>query len=66
MLGGDGRYLSEQVVDVIVAMCAANGVDRLVVGRAGILSTPAASHLIRKVRPRSFQASLGPTVDPRF
>lgn len=49
VLGGDGRYLSEQVVDVIVAMCAANGVDRLVVGRAGILSTPAASHLIRKV-----------------
>lgn len=48
VLGGDGRYLNREAIEVVLQMAAANGVRRVVVGRDGILSTPAASHLIRK------------------
>ncbi len=47
ILGGDGRYLNLQVIQVALKMAAANGVARVRVGRGGLLSTPAASHLIR-------------------
>jgi phosphoglucomutase len=47
VLGGDGRFLNREAVQVILRMAAANGVSRVVVGRGGILSTPAASHVIR-------------------
>ncbi|MGP9821117.1 alpha-D-glucose phosphate-specific phosphoglucomutase [Salinarimonas sp. NSM] len=47
VVGGDGRYLVREVVQIIVRMAAANGVGRLVVGAEGLLSTPAASGLIR-------------------
>ena len=47
MIGGDGRYLNREVIGVAIRMAAANGYARVVVGRGGILSTPAASHLIR-------------------
>ncbi len=47
VIGGDGRYLNREVIQVAVRMAAANGYARAVVGRGGILSTPAASHLIR-------------------
>ncbi len=47
VLGGDGRYHNATAVQVILKMAAANGYARVVVGRGGILSTPAASHLIR-------------------
>uniref|UniRef100_A0AC34QHW2 Phosphoglucomutase n=1 Tax=Panagrolaimus sp. JU765 TaxID=591449 RepID=A0AC34QHW2_9BILA len=50
VLGGDGRYLSPQAVNVIIKICAANGIKKLIIGRDGILSTPAVSHLIRKRR----------------
>ena len=50
ILGGDGRYYNRQAVDVILRMAAANGVGRVMVGRDGLLSTPALSHLIRKYR----------------
>ena len=50
VLGGDGRYLNRQAIQTIVRMAAANGVARLLVGRGGILSTPAASCEIRKHR----------------
>ena len=46
-LGGDGRYLNAEVVQTVLRLAAANGVDRVFVGAGGILSTPAASHLIR-------------------
>ncbi|MBA2626391.1 MAG: alpha-D-glucose phosphate-specific phosphoglucomutase [Gemmatimonadales bacterium] len=49
-IGGDGRYLNREVIDVVLRMAAANGVRRALVGTGGILSTPAASHLIRKFR----------------
>ena len=48
VLGGDGRYFNKEVVQIAIKMAAANGFGRVIVGRDGILSTPAASHLIRK------------------
>lgn len=48
VLGGDGRYFNDAAAQIILRMMAANGVARVVVGRDGLLSTPAASHLIRK------------------
>jgi phosphoglucomutase len=47
-VGGDGRYLNREVIQIVFRIAAANGVRRILVGRNGILSTPAASHLIRK------------------
>ncbi len=47
VLGGDGRYFSPQVAQVILRICAANGARRVIVGQNALLSTPAASHLIR-------------------
>lgn len=47
VLGGDGRFYNDRAVQIILKMAAANGVGRLIVGQGGILSTPAASHLIR-------------------
>ncbi len=47
VLGGDGRYHNRTALQTAIAMAAANGVARIIVGQAGLLSTPAASHLIR-------------------
>lgn len=47
VLGGDGRYYNDQAIQTILKMAAANGVAKVLVGQHGILSTPAASHLIR-------------------
>ncbi|GIX32004.1 MAG: alpha-D-glucose phosphate-specific phosphoglucomutase [Porticoccaceae bacterium] len=47
VVGGDGRYFSDRALATIVALAVGNGVGRLVVGRGGLLSTPAASCLIR-------------------
>lgn len=48
VIGGDGRYFNDRAIQVILRMAAANGAARAIVGQGGILSTPAASHLIRK------------------
>lgn len=48
VLGGDGRFYNRQAIQIILKMAAANGFGRVLVGQGGILSTPAASHLIRK------------------
>ena len=48
VLGGDGRYHNRAAVQCILKMAAANGFARTMVGRGGILSTPAVSCLIRK------------------
>jgi phosphoglucomutase len=50
VLGGDGRYYNLNAIQTILKMAAANGVARVLVGRAGLLSTPAASCVIRKHR----------------
>ena len=47
VLGGDGRYFNDRAAQVILRMAAANGAARVIVGKGAILSTPAASHLIR-------------------
>ncbi|MDE2092822.1 MAG: alpha-D-glucose phosphate-specific phosphoglucomutase [Burkholderiales bacterium] len=48
VLGGDGRYFNDTAIQTILRMAAANGVARVLVGQHGILSTPAASCVIRK------------------
>ncbi|XP_051875866.1 phosphoglucomutase-like protein 5 [Pristis pectinata] len=50
VLGSDGRYFSRTAIETIVQMAAANGIGRLVIGQHGILSTPAVSCIIRKVK----------------
>jgi len=45
--GGDGRYWNREALSVLFRVAAGNGVGRVIVGRHGLLSTPAASHLIR-------------------
>ncbi|KAF7894997.1 hypothetical protein EAF00_006811 [Botryotinia globosa] len=48
VIGGDGRYWNPEVVQLIAKIGAAYGVKKLLIGQNGILSTPAASHIIRK------------------
>ncbi|MBW4461093.1 MAG: alpha-D-glucose phosphate-specific phosphoglucomutase [Nodosilinea sp. WJT8-NPBG4] len=48
VVGGDGRYYNRQAIQIILKMAAANGFGRVLVGQGGILSTPAASCVIRK------------------
>ncbi|APW36321.1 alpha-D-glucose phosphate-specific phosphoglucomutase [Rhodoferax koreense] len=48
VVGGDGRYYNDRAIQTIVRMAAANGFGRVLVGQHGILSTPAASCVIRK------------------
>ncbi|MTH35493.1 alpha-D-glucose phosphate-specific phosphoglucomutase [Paracoccus limosus] len=48
IVGGDGRYFNDRAVQVILRMAAAGGAARVIVGQGGLLSTPAASNLIRK------------------
>ncbi len=50
VLGGDGRYYNRPAIQSILRMAAANGVARVIVGQRGLLSTPAASCIIRKYR----------------
>ncbi len=47
VIGGDGRYHNRTAILTAIAMAAANGVQRVIVGQGGLLSTPAASHLVR-------------------
>jgi phosphoglucomutase len=48
VVGGDGRYYNAEAIQTVIRIAAANGVGRLLVGANGILSTPAASCVIRK------------------
>jgi phosphoglucomutase len=48
VIGGDGRYFNREVVQIALKMAAAAGFGRVLVGRGAILSTPAASNVIRK------------------
>jgi phosphoglucomutase len=48
VIGGDGRYFNREVIQIAMKMAAANGFGKVMVGQGGILSTPAASNIIRK------------------
>ena len=48
LVGGDGRYFNKEAIQVIYKMAIANGFEKIFVAQHGFLSTPAASHLIRK------------------
>ena len=48
VLGGDGRYFNRVAIQIIIKMAAANGFGELIIGQGGLLSTPAASNIIRK------------------
>lgn len=48
VLGGDGRYFNREAIQIVLKMAAANGFGKVLVGCGGILSTPAASCVIRK------------------
>ena len=48
VLGGDGRYFNRVAIQIIIKMTAANGFGGLIIGQGCLLSTPAASNIIRK------------------
>lgn len=50
VLGGDGRFYNREVAQKVIAIAAANGFGQVMVGQRGILSTPAASNVIRKYK----------------
>ena len=50
VIGGDGRFFNAEAIQIILRMAAANGAKHAIVGQNGLLSTPAASNLIRKRR----------------
>jgi phosphoglucomutase len=47
VIGGDGRYFNDTAIQTIIRIAAANGFGKVMVGKGGILSTPATSHIIR-------------------
>ena len=49
VVGGDGRYFNREAIQIVAKIAAANGFGRIVIGKGGILSTPAASALIRHI-----------------
>src|SRR5690606_8113695 len=50
VLGGDGRFYNREVIQKAIRIAAANGFGKVMVGKGGILSTPAASNIIRKYK----------------
>jgi phosphoglucomutase len=57
-IGGDGRYFNDEAIQIIIKMAVANGVNHILVGENGLLSTPAMSAVIRERGP-SYMKSFG-------
>ena len=66
VVGGDGRYYNREALQIILIMAAANGFGRVLVGQGRILSTPAASRVIRKQQAFASQKSVLAKDAPRF
>ena len=64
VIGGDGRFYNREVILTAIRMAAANGYGRVIVGRNGILSTPAASNLIRQRGAARTAISASNTISP--
>lgn len=47
VIGGDGRFYNQEAIEILIKMAVAQNVKRLIIGENGLLSTPAASHVIR-------------------
>ncbi|CAK6978382.1 phosphoglucomutase-1 [Scomber scombrus] len=50
VVGGDGRFFMKDAIQLIVQIAAGNGIGHLVIGQNGIMSTPAVSCVIRKIK----------------
>uniref|UniRef100_A0A8C8G793 Phosphoglucomutase 1 n=1 Tax=Oncorhynchus tshawytscha TaxID=74940 RepID=A0A8C8G793_ONCTS len=50
VVGGDGRFFMKDAIKLIIQIAAANGIGHLVIGQNGIMSTPAVSCVIRKLK----------------
>ncbi|MGA7657156.1 MAG: alpha-D-glucose phosphate-specific phosphoglucomutase [Methylocella sp.] len=48
VVGGDGRFFNREAIQIVMKIAIANGFGKILVGQGGILSTPAASNLIRR------------------
>jgi len=49
VVGGDGRYYNREAIQIVIRIAAASGFGRIVIGKGGLLSTPAVSALIRSI-----------------
>src|ERR1700721_2580014 len=68
VLGGDARFFNREAIQIVVKIAAANGFGRIVIGKGGILSTPAVSALIRALQAYGgtiFSANHNPRGPPR-
>jgi len=52
-VGGDGRFMNRDAIQIIIRVAAANGFGKILVGRGGLISTPAMSALIRRQAPQA-------------
>ncbi|KAG7035592.1 Phosphoglucomutase, chloroplastic [Cucurbita argyrosperma subsp. argyrosperma] len=59
VLGGDGRYFNKEAAQIIIKIAAGNGVGKILVGKEGILSTPAVSAVIRRRKASLFYRANG-------